>query len=78
MSKVMPEPEAPFSHSEHLRTMFGLYVQTKPLRDLLRRVTMDELRMVFNAGYVEGMWSERTHPGGDLSRQRRPVGKRSR
>jgi hypothetical protein len=62
----------PFSHSEHMATMFALYVATKPLQRLLDAgVTVDELRGVFNAGYVEGMWSERTHPGGAPAQRRR-------
>ena len=72
------EPGTPFSHSEHMAVMFFLYVKTLPIRQLLSRpVTMEDLQMVFNAGYVEGMWSERTHPGVPV-RQRAPAAKRSR
>lgn len=59
----MNDKAIPFTHAEHLRTMFALYVRTRPLQQMLSGpVAEDDLRAVFNAGYVEGMWSERLHP----------------
>ena len=64
MPKQQAEGTAPFSHTRHMQELFDLFLKTDA-GNLLQKgqVTRSDLYAVFCAGYTEGVWTERAHPG---------------
>ena len=54
----------PFSHSEHMQAMFALFMRAGSGRALRQgTVGLNDLYAVYCAGFTEGVWTERVHPG---------------
>ena len=64
MPKQQAEGAVPFSHTQHVEEMFHLYLKAGAGRLLGKRWVMrEDLYAIYCAGYTEGVWTERVHPG---------------
>lgn len=64
MAKARAKQAAPFSHTEHMQTMFDLFMRAGSGRALRQgTVGLNDLYAVYCAGFTEGVWTERAHPG---------------
>ena len=52
------------SHSRHMEDMFHLFMRSSAGEGLrMGNVGLNELYAVYCAGFTEGVWTERVHPG---------------
>ena len=64
MAKGQGKTAAPFSHSEHMQAMFDLYIRSGTGKALwMGTVGLEQLHAAYCAGFTEGVWTERAHPG---------------
>jgi hypothetical protein len=75
----MPDQDKPFSHTDHMRDMFWLYMRTGDGSRLRQgTVSLNDLYAIYCAGFTEGTWTERAHPAAAQPRKPRPPAKPSR
>lgn len=63
----------PFSQTQHMRTMFDLYMRAGAGAGLrMGTVTLNDLYALWCSAFQEGVWTQRAHPA-PRSKRKRPA-----